>query len=59
MPNVYATFHTAGVTHEARKSIAAFAAEQLVHVLRGGVPPRLINPEVWPRVAERYRAMFG
>ncbi len=59
MPNVYATFHTAGVTHEARKSMATFSAEQLVHTLRGGVPPRLINPEVWPRVAERYRAMFG
>ena len=59
MPNVYATFHTAGVTHEARKSIATLSAEQMLHVLRGGVPPRLINPEVWPRVAERYRAMFG
>ena len=59
MPNVYATFHTAGVTHEARKNIATLSAEQMLHVLRGGVPPRLINPEVWPRVAERYRAMFG
>lgn len=59
MPNVYATFHTGGVTHEARKSMATFAAEQLVHTLRGGVPPRLVNPEIWPRFAERYRAIFG
>ena len=58
MDNVYATFHTAGVTHEARKSMATFSAEQMIHVLRGGVPPRLINPEVWPRVAERHRALF-
>lgn len=48
MDNVIATFHTAGVTHEARRNMALIAAEQIVGLLNGVRPPRLINPEVWP-----------
>jgi D-3-phosphoglycerate dehydrogenase len=55
MENVYATFHTAGVTHECRRDVAAMGAEQIVGVLAGGRPPRLVNPEVWPAY-ERRRA---
>jgi D-3-phosphoglycerate dehydrogenase len=53
LPNVAATFHTAGVTHEARRNVARGSAEQLVMMLRGERPPRLLNPEVWPRALER------
>ena len=53
MDNVYATFHTAGVTHEARRNMATIAAEQVLGVLQGQRPPRLINPQVWPAVAQR------
>ena len=45
MPNVVATYHTAGVTHEARRNIAGMAAEQIVGLLKGERPPRLVNPE--------------
>jgi D-3-phosphoglycerate dehydrogenase len=57
--NVVATFHTAGVTHEARRNMALFAAEQIVGILKGGRPPRLINPEAWPTYAARFEAILG
>ena len=59
LPNVVATFHTAGVTHEARRNVASMAAEQIAGVLGGGRPPRLINPEVWPAYAQRFEKTFG
>ncbi len=59
LDNVIASFHTAGVTHEARRNMAAIAAEQIVGTLKGGRPPRLINPEVWPVYAERFEAMLS
>jgi D-3-phosphoglycerate dehydrogenase len=55
LDNVVATYHTAGVTVEARRNMAAQAAEQVVGVLKGGRPPRLINPQAW----DAYRARFG
>lgn len=58
MDNVYATFHTAGVTHEARRHIASIAAEQIVQLLAGGRPQRFVNPQVWPAFAERYARIF-
>ena len=57
--NVVATFHTAGVTHEARRNMALFAAEQIVGILKGGRPSRLINPEAWPAYAARYESILG
>ena len=59
LENVVATFHTAGVTHEARRNMALFAAEQIVGILKGGRPPRLINPEAWPDYARRFEAILG
>jgi D-3-phosphoglycerate dehydrogenase len=53
MDNVFATFHTAGVTHEARRNVAAISAEQIAGVLRGERPPRLINPEAWSAFERR------
>jgi D-3-phosphoglycerate dehydrogenase / 2-oxoglutarate reductase len=59
LPNVVATFHTAGVTHEARRTVATMAAQQLLEVLALRRPPRLVNPEVWPVCAERLRQLMG
>lgn len=57
MDNVFATFHTAGVTHEARRNMAVIAAEQILRLLAGQRPPRLINPEVWPAFQVRLQAL--
>lgn len=59
MDNVFATFHTAGVTHEARRNMAVIAAEQILQVLAGERPPRLINPEVWPAFRARLQAVVA
>lgn len=59
MDNVFATFHTAGVTHEGRRNVARIGAEQVAGVLRGERPPRLINPEVWPAFEKRRTQIFG
>lgn len=53
LDNVVATFHTAGVSHEGRHNVALMAAEQIVGMLRGDLPPRLVNPEVWERFTAR------
>lgn len=53
LPNVVATFHTAGVTHEARRNVAQSSARQLLAMLRGERPPQLVNPEAWPIAAAR------
>lgn len=59
LPNVVATYHTAGVTREARRNMAAWSAEQVLGVLDGRRPPRLINPEAWPAFAQRFEALMG
>lgn len=59
LPTVVATYHTAGVTHEARRNMARISAEQIIAVLAGQRPPRLVNPEVWPAYAARFAAAFG
>jgi D-3-phosphoglycerate dehydrogenase / 2-oxoglutarate reductase len=57
--NVLASPHTAGVTKEARINMGRIAAEQLLDALDGKRPPRLINPEVWPRYVSRFERTFG
>ena len=59
LDNVVATYHTAGVTNEARRNMATFAAEQIVGILKGGKPPRLINAEVWPMYMKRFEQVVG
>ncbi len=59
LENAVATYHTAGVSHEARRNVAAIAAEQIVGLLKGGRPPRLVNQEVWPAYAARFDALLG
>ncbi len=57
--NVIASPHTAGVTREARANMGKIAAEQLIAILDGGRPPRIVNPQVWPAYAKRFEAAFG
>lgn len=54
-PMVVATYHTAGVTIEARARTSLWAAEQLVGLKAGRAPERMVNPEVWERVRLRLR----
>ena len=51
--------HTAGVTREARENMGRIAAEQVMAMLDGARPPRLINPEAWPAYAARFEQAFG
>ena len=39
--------------------MAQFAADQIIDCLAGRRPPRILNPEAWPRFAERFEAIFG
>jgi D-3-phosphoglycerate dehydrogenase len=57
--NVMVSPHTAGVTHEARVNMGRIAAEQLLAALDGKPVTRVLNPEVWPRYAARFKEMFG
>jgi D-3-phosphoglycerate dehydrogenase len=57
--NVLVSPHTAGVTREARANMGRIAAEQLLGALDGKRPPRMVNPDVWPRYAARFERAFG
>ena len=39
--------------------MARFAAEQVLDILDGKRPPRLINPDVWPAYRERFAGIMG
>jgi len=57
--NLIATYHTAGITHDARNIAPEWNAQQLAGILRGERPPRLINPEAWTLFAQRFERIFG
>ncbi|ORA18771.1 hydroxyacid dehydrogenase [Mycobacterium asiaticum] len=59
LDNVIATPHTAGITVEAARDLAVATATQWQTIFGGGVPPRLLNPDVWPRYCERFQDIFG
>lgn len=59
LDNVVATPHTAGITVEAARDIAVATATQWQTIFAGGMPPRLLNPDVWPRYCERFHGIFG
>ena len=59
LDTVIASHHTAGVTHEARRNMAAINAEQIVGLLKGERPPRLVNPEVWSAYVKRFERILG
>ena len=47
LPNVVVTPHMAAHSEEGLRTMAMMAAEQVLQVLRGELPPYLANPEVW------------
>jgi len=57
--NLVATVHTAGITQDSRDNMAYWNAGQVAGILRGEKPPRLINPEAWPKFAQRFEKIFG
>jgi D-3-phosphoglycerate dehydrogenase / 2-oxoglutarate reductase len=57
--NVLVSPHTAGVTKEARTNMAKIAAEQVLDILDGKHPPRIVNPEVWSAFVRRFEHTFG
>ncbi|WP_375000847.1 hydroxyacid dehydrogenase [Aeromicrobium sp. CTD01-1L150] len=59
LDTVIATPHTAGVTAEAVRAMAGGAARQWLTVFSGRLPPRLVNPEAWPRYCDRFERQFG
>jgi D-3-phosphoglycerate dehydrogenase len=59
LDNVIVSPHTAGVTQEARRQVAIGGAEQWRTIARGERPPRLLNPQAWPKYRQRYQAVMG
>jgi D-3-phosphoglycerate dehydrogenase / 2-oxoglutarate reductase len=59
LDNVMATPHIAGATVETMHDMSKAAAEQWIALLRGRVPPRLVNPEVWPHYSDRFEQIIG
>lgn len=57
--NVLVSPHTAGITRQSRHNIARIAAEQMLDILDGKKPPRLLNPEVWPVYRDRFARILG
>ena len=57
--NVVASPHTAGITRQSRHNIAKIAAEQMLDILDGKKPPRLLNPEVWEVYSDRFARILG
>ena len=54
LENALLTPHVAGITTATVKKLALGAAEQVLQVLRGERPPRLVNPEIWDQFRERH-----
>lgn len=59
LQNVVATFHTAGVTQEARRNMGGWSAEQIIQLFRGRPPLRVVNPQVWSDFAARFEKLTG
>ena len=57
--NVLVSPHTAGITRQSRHNIAKIAAEQMLDILDGKKPPRLLNPEVWEVYSDRFARILG
>ena len=59
LDNVIATHHTAGITQDSRDNMRDWNAQQVMGILRGERPPRLVNPDAWPGFARRFEKLFG
>lgn len=59
LDTVVATPHTAGITVEAARDIAVATATQWLAIFAGQIPPRLLNPDVWPHYCDRFQELLG
>jgi D-3-phosphoglycerate dehydrogenase len=59
LDTVMASPHIAGATVETAYDMTKAAAEQWIALLRGRVPPRLVNPEIWPLYSNRFQRIIG
>ena len=59
LDHVIATYHTAGITEDSRTNMAVWNAQQVIGILNGERPPRLINPQAWERYVPRFERVFG
>jgi D-3-phosphoglycerate dehydrogenase len=59
LDTVVATPHVAGITVEAARDIAVATATQWRAIFSGRMPPRLLNPQVWPRYCDRFHDILG
>jgi D-3-phosphoglycerate dehydrogenase len=59
MDNVIMSPHNAGLTDETMIRMAEWGAQQIIDVFDGKKPPRLLNPEAYPRYRARYAELFG
>ncbi len=57
--NVIASPHNAGITTDCLNNMGVFAASQWVDIFAGKRPPRLINPDAWPKYAARFEGIMG
>jgi len=56
-PDVLITPHVGSATASGKHRILSAAVANVAHVLRGERPRDLVNPEVWPQVEQRLRAL--
>ena len=59
LDNVIVSPHVAGITADCLYNMASWAAQQWLTIFEGGRPPRLINPEAWPKYRDRFEAIIG
>ena len=57
--NVIISPHVAGITDDCLYNMAEYAAHQWLAIFKGERPPRLINPEAWPKYRDRFEAIIG
>jgi len=57
--NVIVSPHSAGATRQARANLATISAEQIIDIIDGKRPPRILNPEVWSEFQRRFERIFG
>lgn len=59
LDNVLVSPYRAGITRQSRENIAKIEAEQLMGVLDGKRPARLLDPEVRQAYCERFERIMG
>lgn len=56
-PNVVLSPHIAGVTAQAMARMSAMVADDILAMLDGGRPTRLVNADAWPAITARWAAI--